>query len=569
MKSRVLQALALAAFAAATLPASAGAQVQASITGSVKDVATGQPIPLASVSVVGTSLGAQTNGQGVYTIRGVIAGRVEVRALRVGYAEKRASVTAISGQAVTLDLTMGAVPTTLSPVVTTVTGEQRRVEVGNAIAQVDAAKVKETSAIGSVGDLLTARAPGVMVVPGTQIGAGTRVRIRGTSSLSLSNNPIYIIDGTRVEGTTGSSTVSVGGTLPARVNDINPEEIETIEVVRGPSAATLYGTDAANGVIVITTKRGVAGKMQVTYTTEQGARYDNNKYPDAYRAWRSGATAALTSTSSNVVQCFLSQVTANACKQDSVTKFNLYEDPETTPNGAGYRQQHSLQVGGGSEQLRYFLHGEWENDAGILKVPEFDKRYLAAHGATLRAEELSPSNQRRVTMRGNFNVTATPTLDFALNTGFTSQDTRLPTSDDSGTLGVAANTYGGPGQKYNLAANGDTPLGMAAVHAARHLPDVHESGHLAHDLVAQLQLASAQLALGPRERRPRLREPSGHTALPLWKLPGSRRRQPQGLQGRQPHQLLHVHGGCQCNGHAPDQVEHGVEDDGRYPVQPQ
>jgi TonB-dependent SusC/RagA subfamily outer membrane receptor len=89
------------------------------------------------------------------------------------------------------------------------------------------------------------------------------VRIRGTSSLSLSNNPIYIVDGTRVEGTTASSTVSVGGTLPARVNDLNPEEIESIDVVRGPSAATLYGTDAANGVIVITTKHGVAGQMRV------------------------------------------------------------------------------------------------------------------------------------------------------------------------------------------------------------------------------------------------------------------------------------------------------------------
>ncbi|MDB4913867.1 MAG: TonB-dependent outer membrane protein SusC/RagA [Gemmatimonadetes bacterium] len=460
MKSRsVIKSLMLAVLAATALGVPARAQLQGSLTGRVTDAATGQPIPLATVSIVGTALGAQTNGQGQYTIRGINAGKIEVRVLRVGFAEKRGTINMSSGQAATLDLTMSAVATTLSPVVTTVTGEQRRVEVGNSIAQVDAGRLKETTAIGSVGDLLTARTPGVMVVPGTQIGAGTRVRVRGTSSLSLSNNPIYIIDGTRVEGTTGSSTVSVGGTTPARVNDINPEEIETIEVVRGPSAATLYGTDAANGVIVITTKRGVAGKMQTTYTTEQGARVDRNHYPDAYRAWRSGATAALTSTSSNVVQCFLSQVTANACKQDSVTKFNLYDDPETTPNGTGYRQQHSLQVGGGSEQLRYFLHGEWENDAGILKVPEFDKRYLIAHGATLRSEELSPSNQGRKTMRGNFNIAATPSLDFAFNTGYTSQDTRLPTSDDSGTLGVAANTYGGPGQKYNLAANGDTLWG--------------------------------------------------------------------------------------------------------------
>jgi len=103
------------------------------------------------------------------------------------------------------------------------------------------------------------------------------------------------------------------------VNDLNPEEIESIEVVRGPSAATLYGTDAANGVIVITTKRGVAGRPQVTYSTEQGAHVDNNQYPTAYRGWRHGTTSTTTSTPANTVQCFLSQRVSGACVQDSVT----------------------------------------------------------------------------------------------------------------------------------------------------------------------------------------------------------------------------------------------------------
>jgi TonB-linked SusC/RagA family outer membrane protein len=351
---------------------------------------------------------------------------------------------------------MRAVAITLNPVVTTATGEQRRVEVGNSIAQVDAANVVETKAVSNMADLLNARAPGVSVIGGTQIGAGTRVRIRGTSSLSLSNNPIYIVDGVRVEGTTGSSPLSVGGTTPSRVNDLNPEEIENIEVVRGPSAATLYGTDAANGVIVITTKRGVAGKAQFTYFTEQGAHVDQNQYPTAYRGWRSGSTA------SNTTQCFLSQVAAAgtaACVQDSVTSYNLYDDPESTPNGVGYRQLHGLQVKGGSEALRYFLHGEWENDGGVLKVPEFDQRYLAAHGQFLSPEQRSPNQMDRITTRGNFNITLSPKADLAVSAGYTAQDLRLPTSDDSGTDGVAGNTYGGPGFKYNLTSTGDTLFG--------------------------------------------------------------------------------------------------------------
>src|SRR5690606_16270474 len=231
----------------------------------------------------------------------------------------------------TADFVIRAVPISLAPIVTTATGEQRRVEVGNAIAQVNAAEVVQTRAVTNMGDLLTARAPGVMVWGGVQRGAGTRIRIRGQSSLSLSNNPIYVIDGVRIEGTTGSSSVSVGGTTPSRIGDLNPEEIESIEVVRGPSAATLYGTDAANGVIVITTKRGIAGRPQWSYYTEQTAITDQNNYPTAYRGWRTGTSSTTNSTPSNTVQCFLSQVAAGVCAQDSVTSYNLHDDDEATP----------------------------------------------------------------------------------------------------------------------------------------------------------------------------------------------------------------------------------------------
>ena len=462
---RVFHALVLAVLAGASVPCAARAQAPqpGTITGRVTDAASGQPISAVQVNVVGTSLGALTNDQGQFTLRGVSPGRVSVRVLRVGYAEQRQLVDVASGQAATLTLQMRPVAITLNPVVTTATGEQRRVEVGNSIAQVDAANVVKTTGVANVGDLLTARAPGVMVVPGTQTGAGTRIRIRGTSSLSLSNNPIYIVDGTRVEGTTGSSSVSVGGTTPARVNDLNPEEIASIEVVRGPSAATLYGTDAANGVIVITTKRGVAGRPQFTYTTEQGAHVDNNTYPTAYRGWRSGATPALTSTPANTVQCFLVQRAAATCAQDSVTSYNLYDDPEATPNGVGYRQAHSLQLGGGSETLRYFLHGEWESEAGVLKVPEFDQRYLAARGLSLRSEEKTPNHLGRVTTRANFNLSLSPKADVAVSAGYTSQDLRLPMSDDSGTNGVAGNTYGGLGYKYNISPTGDTLYGWRQI----------------------------------------------------------------------------------------------------------
>src|SRR5688572_13373001 len=438
----------------------AGAQEQqATITGRVTDASSGEPIPAAQVSVVGTTTGASTNSEGRYAIRNARPGTVELRVLRVGYSEQKQTVTVTAGQSVTADFAMTAVPISLTPIVTTATGEQRRIEVGNAIAQVDAREIVETRAVSNVADLLTSRAAGVTVIPGTQTGAGIRIRIRGTSSLSLTNNPIYVIDGIRAEGATGSSSVSVGGTTPSRVGDLNPEEIESIEVVRGPSAATLYGTDAANGVIVITTKKGIAGRPQWTYYTEQTAITDRNDYPTAYRAWRTGTTTTTNSTPSNTVQCFLSQVLTAACTQDSVTSFNLHDDDETTPYGIGYRQQHGLQLRGGSEAVRYFVHGEWEDEDGVTKVPEFEERYLASRGLSLRPEQKNPNHLRRISARANMNFAPRDNLDLAVHAGYTTQDLRLPRSDDSGTAGIAANTYGGPGFKYNLNSAGDTLYG--------------------------------------------------------------------------------------------------------------
>lgn len=429
------------------------------ITGRVTDAATGQAIVGVQLSILGTTAGAQSNAEGVYTIRNVAPGNVTVRALRIGYAEMRQPTTATAGQVSTLNFQIVAVSITLSPIVTTATGDQRRVEVGNSIAQIDAVAVAQTRSVSNVADLLTSRAAGVMVIPGTQTGAGVRVRIRGTSSLALTNNPIYIIDGIRVEGSTGSSTLSVGGTTPSRVGDLNPEEIESIEVVRGPSASTLYGTDAANGVIVIRTKRGIAGKPEWLYYTEQTAITDRNAYPTAYRAWRTGTTGTTNSTPANTVQCFLSQQASGACAADSVTSFNLHNDPETTPYGVGYRQQHGLQVKGGSEAVRYFLHAEWEDEDGVTKVPTFESRYLSARGLSLLPEQRSPNRLTRKTVRTNLNIALTAKADMTVSAGFTSQDLRLPFSDDSGTSGIAANVYGGPGMKYNRTAAGDTLWG--------------------------------------------------------------------------------------------------------------
>ena len=453
----VIRTLALSVLAVTTLQAQRG-----TIRGVVTESGSNRPLPHAQIGVVGSTAGTVSDNEGRYTLA-VTPGNVTVRVIRIGYGQQSKAVTVTAGQTVTADFVLEEVATKLNPIVTTATGQQRRIEVGNAIAQVNAADIVETQAVSQVADLLVSKAAGVTVFSGVQTGAGTRVRIRGTSSLSLSNNPIFIIDGIRVEGTTGSSTLSVGGTTPSRLGDLNPEEIANIEIVRGPSASTLYGTDAANGVVVITTKRGTVGRPTWTTYTEQTAITDRNEYPTAYWGWRTGPTANTTSSRSNTVQCFLTATVApnpaNRCVQDSVTTYNLHEDPESTPYGTGYRKQYGAQLSGGTEMVRYFLHGEYEDEDGVTKVPEFEKRYMAAKNRSLSGIQESPNRLTRMTGRANMNLSLTQQADASVSVGYITSDLRLPRSDDSGVSGVAANTYGGPGFKYNLTAAGDTLYG--------------------------------------------------------------------------------------------------------------
>jgi TonB-dependent SusC/RagA subfamily outer membrane receptor len=294
-----------------------------------------------------------------------------------------------------------------------------------------------------VADLLTARAPGVLVIPPTQTGAGTRVRIRGTSSLSLSNNPIYIIDGVRVEGTTGSSTVSVGGTLPSRVNDINPEEIESIDVVRGPSAATLYGTDAANGVIVITTKKGRAGRVRPTAFVELGRSSDENDYPANYTLF--GKLNGGTTSRS----CVLNDVANKRCTIDSVAAFTPLRDPLTTPLTNGNRQTYGVQASGGADLARYFTSVEYSSEVGPYTFPQFELNRFAATNTAIRGNQLNPSANIRQSYRANLNSAPSSKLDLALNSNYIVVDTRLPQTDNNVT-GLFYNALRAPGTRDTI-----------------------------------------------------------------------------------------------------------------------
>jgi TonB-linked SusC/RagA family outer membrane protein len=429
---------------------------QGTVTGRVTDRATTRPVEQVQVAVVGTTLGALTNADGAYTIRGVPAGTYAIRALRVGFSEQRQSVTVVAGHPVTTNFAMESVPVSLAPVVTTATGEQRRVEIGNAVSTVNVTDVTATSPVANIADVLQSRAPGVVVsTGGQQTGSGARIRIRGQSSLALSNDPIYIIDGVRMTSNSNSSAFGTGGSIPSRIGDLNPEEIESLEVVKGPSAATLYGTDAANGVIVITTKKGRAGAAKWSVYGEGGLLADRNTYPTAY------SLAGHSPGSTAYRDCVLSQVASGNCVADSVRSLNLFDVDSLTPVDLGNRHQFGTQVSGGSDAVRYFLSGEREEEVGTLKLPDFERARFIRNNLPIRDYVNRPNQLEKNSFRANINTTINPKLDVSVSSGFIALDQRF-SLESNATAGVGSQAYGGRGyiDPVNLKVGGGlgTPL---------------------------------------------------------------------------------------------------------------
>ena len=451
MRIRVLRGLALLG-ALVGLTTNAVAQQGGTLTGRVTDGASKAPLVGARVLVVGTSLATTTNGEGRYRLAGIPAGAQSIRFYQIGYAATTKPVTIDANTGATLDAELSLTPFTLDEIVTTATGEESRRSIGNAVSTVDVAPLVASAPIANMNDLLVAKAPGVVVLPGSITGAGARVRIRGNSSLSLSNNPIYFVDGIRVTSDVNSLSIGIGGSGPSRINDLNPEDIESIDVVRGPSASTLYGTDAANGVIVIKTKRGRAGKTNWNAYAEQGFITDRNTYPTAYRGWRN------TSTTSNTTQCLLDQVARGLCTQDSVSSYNLWEDPESSVLGTGHRNQFGLQTSGGTEAVRYFVSGEWEQETGLYKLPNAfaAKAYAQRNVTTLPDEMTRPNALRKVSLRANVNATLNDKMDLQVSSGFVTSSLRLPQTDNNAN-GIGSNGFGGPGfRNYTLTIGGQT-----------------------------------------------------------------------------------------------------------------
>ncbi len=328
---------------------------QGSVSGVVVEEGSQRPLAGVQVSVVGTGIGVLTNAAGRYLLVNVPAGQVRVRAQMIGYAAAEATVAVQSGESTVQNFSLRQEALALDEVVVTGTagGTQRRA-IGAVVERLNAAQVMEKAPVANVDQLIGQRTPGLIVLPAAgQVGTGAPLRIRGASSLSLTNEPIVFIDGIRMDSDPRRGTTQRGGARVSRLNDLNPNDIESVEVIKGPAAATLYGTEASNGVIQIITKRGASGAPSFNITARMGTNWMQNPEGRAGLRWaRNPQTGELES-------------------------FNVYENERINGLGPifgrGLLQGYNANVRGGTEAIRYFVSASWDDDTGIVDW-NWDKR---------------------------------------------------------------------------------------------------------------------------------------------------------------------------------------------------
>jgi TonB-dependent SusC/RagA subfamily outer membrane receptor len=431
------------------------------VGGYARDSLTGRPLGHTVVSVEGLALTVTTTDSGFYLMQ-VPVGRHVLRAKRIGYRPAEQTVVVVDSQSVEIDFRLSPSPTQLDAVIVTATGPRRRVELGNDITVLNPDSIATLQPVRNVTDLLATHVPGLEVqhTSGTP-GDPARLRLRGASSVLETNDPIVIVNGIRVysdQSSARGANLATGQTFaaPSPIDQIDPTSIETIEVLKGPSAATLYGQDAANGVIVITTKRGQAGPPRWTTSIERGLTNMPGAYPLAYFRFGHG----LADNTSR--PCTLQDMT---CVTDSVVRFQLLNVPQYTVLGQGNRTAVTAGVSGGATSgLTYAFSGDISDELGLIRLPAVEtSRYAASHGGSTPPDWLlRPDQYTRwgATSRLSAQLGKTATVDLTAMFGRGHQYRSTLEQDLQGLMGTYYNATTG---RYYLAtfstfSSGNTDL---------------------------------------------------------------------------------------------------------------
>ena len=412
---RQVRALLVAAGALALMAPvrSLAAQQTGTIRGRITDAGSQRPVGDVQVTVVGTSLGALSGPNGDYTIANVPAGPRVIRARRLGFNPSEKTVT-VSNEPVTADFTLSQSATQLEQLVVTGTaGAAERKTVGNSITQLNVSDITDRQTVLNVSEVLQSKTPGVSILPGSGApGTAGEIRIRGASSIS-GYRPVVFIDGVRYSiDDLGSFSATGGGTLglaqstqvTSALNFLNPNDIESIEVIKGPAAATLYGAEAANGVIQIITKKGTRGQQKLAFSmrAERGTSDISLEQEPNYTTCDAVKKAQVDG---------LGQPLWPGCQ--GLADNTIITDNPFARDGRALRTGDlsvvQVTARGGGDRYSFYFSGDRNSEQGVF----FN----------------SDNSQKSV--RTNFTVNPNDQLDFTVNVNWQDGRLRLPIQDES------------------------------------------------------------------------------------------------------------------------------------------
>lgn len=390
-----------AALLVAASPQMAQAQGTGVVRGTVTDSTTQQPISGAQIQIVGTSLGASTNDMGVYVIRGITSSSVTVRAQRIGFAPQTHMVAVGLGASVTSDFTLHPIATSLSQVVVVGYGSRSRADVSGAVSSVTGSDLTGTPVAG-IDAALQGKAPGVQVTQNAgNPGNGISVRIRGSSSVSASNQPLYVVDGVPIQEEDFSQLGFDGQDLTA-ITSLNPDEIESMTILKDAASAAIYGSRASNGVIIITTKRGQAGKTKISFGASTGMQEVSKKLP-------------MLNAKQYVAYMAEGAVNDGYDPADYGFVAGVDDTLNTDWQNAVFRQSpvQNLNVGmsGGTDKMKYYVSGSYFNQEGIVVGSSYQRGNARANLDFNATDRLAISTSVGLSREQNYRIQGDGSLE--------------------------------------------------------------------------------------------------------------------------------------------------------------
>ncbi|AUI45165.1 SusC/RagA family TonB-linked outer membrane protein [Bacteroides fragilis] len=366
------------------------------VTGVVISEEDGQPVVGASVLAKGTTVGVITDLNGKFTLSGIPS---SAKTLQISYIGMQTAEVAIAPN---IKVILKTDSKALDEVVVVAYGTQSARTVTASVSSVKADALKDVPSV-SFDQMLQGRASGVSITtPSAGVGQAPIVRVRGVNSITSGTSPLYVVDGVPIE----SGNLSYLANANA-LADINPADIVSMDVLKDAAAAALYGSRAANGVILITTKQGQSGKVKVSYdgfvgfsnatdfyemmNAQEYVDFKNLAVKNRYGTDELSLTAGYVSPYGN--KAFNMMKDANGNYVDTDWKDAAFQN--------GLSQSHSVAVSGGSDKVRYYLSGNYTTQEGIVKGDKYD----------------------RLGVKANINVQATDWLKVGMNTNVTTGTT--------------------------------------------------------------------------------------------------------------------------------------------------